>query len=131
MHGSFGAGDSPSLARIINNVRPQNMHNDTSQEKGTVRTAAGYFALILSGSLLASVLGGGFGALIASVSPRFISGLFTLKPEDGSVVRYALSVGMIWGLFIGVAVSCFSCLLTTILKIIRLRIEHRNGDKNV
>jgi hypothetical protein len=107
------------------------MANDAPQDKGTVRTAAGYFTLILLGSLLAAVLGGGFGALIASVSPRFVSGLFTLKPEDGSVIRYAFSVGMIWGLFIGVAVSCFSCLLTTILKIIRLRIEHRSSENNV
>jgi hypothetical protein len=107
------------------------MNNETATNNGTVKTAAGYFALILFGSLLASILGGGFGALIASVSPRFVTGLFSLKLEDGSIVRYAFSVGMIWGLFIGVAVSCFSCLLTTILKIIRLRIEHRSSVKNV
>jgi hypothetical protein len=107
------------------------MATDAIPDSGTVRSAAGYFVLILLGSLLASALGGGFGALIATVSPRFVSGLFSLKPEDGSVARYAFSVGMIWGLFIGVVVSCFTCGLTTILKIIRLRIEHRSKGENV
>lgn len=90
-----------------------------------IRAAAGYFLLVLFGSLLSAILGGAFGSLVATVSPEFVKGLFSLKPEDGSVARYAFSVGMIWGLFIGVAVSCFACLLTTALRIIRLRIEHR------
>jgi hypothetical protein len=100
------------------------MSHDTPNNP--IKTAGAYFLLILLGSLLASLLGGAFGALIAKVSPEFVKGLFSLKPEEGSAVRYAFSVGMIWGLFIGVAVSCFACLLTTILKIIRLRIEHRS-----
>jgi hypothetical protein len=90
-----------------------------------LKAATGYFLLVLLGSLLASVLGGAFGMLVATVSPEFVKGLFSLKPEDGTVVRYAFSVGMIWGLFIGVAVSRFACLLTTVMRIIRLRIEHR------
>jgi hypothetical protein len=106
------------------------MSNEPHQDYNTVKTAAGYFVLILLGSLLAAALGGGFAVLIAKVSPQFVKGLFSLKPEEGSVARYAFSVGMIWGLFIGVAVSCFTCLLTTILKIIRLRIEQRSISKN-
>ena len=90
-----------------------------------IKTATGYFLLVLFGSLLSAVLGGAFGSLVATVSPEFVKSLFSLKPEDGSMARYGFSVGMIWGLFIGVAVSCFACLLTTILRIIRLRIEHR------
>jgi hypothetical protein len=105
------------------------MSQETFQQCSVVKTAAGCFLLVLLGSLLASVIGGGFGAMIASISPEFVKNLFSLKPEDGSVVRYALSVGMIWGLFIGVAVSCFACLLTTILKIIRLRIDHKTTEK--
>jgi ABC-type multidrug transport system fused ATPase/permease subunit len=94
-----------------------------------VKTAAGYFALVLIGSLVAAILGGGFGSLVAYVSPEFVKSLFSLKPGDGSVVRYAFSTGMIWGLFIGVAVSCFACLLTTIISICRLRVEHRPQER--
>jgi large-conductance mechanosensitive channel len=103
--------------------------SDDAPKNDLLKTAAGYFALILLGSLLAAVLGGAFGALIAKVSPEFVTGLFSLKPEAGSVARYAFSVGMIWGLFIGAAVSGFACLLTTVLKILRLRIEHRSNPK--
>ncbi|MEI7807464.1 MAG: hypothetical protein WCJ07_03155 [Verrucomicrobiota bacterium] len=99
-------------------------------QKGMVKTAAGYFLLILLGSLFASLLGGAFGALVAVISPAFVKGLFSLKPEDGNIARYAFTVGMIWGLFIGVGVSGFACLLTTVVKIIRLRIECRKIDGN-
>ena len=94
-------------------------------QSGLVKTAVGYFLLILFGSLFASLLGGAFGALIAKISPEFVTSLFSLKPEHGSVTRYAGTVGMIWGLFIGVGVSGFACLLTTAVKILRLRIEHQ------
>jgi hypothetical protein len=97
-------------------------------QKGLVKTAAGYFLLILIGSLFASLLGGAFGALITTISPEFVRGLFSLKPEDGSIARYAFTVGMIWGLFIGIGVSGFACLLTTAVKIIRLRIEHQKTE---
>ena len=99
-------------------------------QKGLVKTAAGYFLLVLIGALLASLLGGAFGALIATISPEFVKSLFSLKPEDGSITRYAFIVGMIWGLFIGVGVSGFACLLTTAVKIIRLKIEHRKIDND-
>ena len=88
--------------------------------------AIGFFVLVLIGSLAAAFIGGLFAVLIAVVSPEFVKSLFALTPEDGSIIRYAFSVGLIWGLFLGVAVSCFACLLTAIVKIIRLRIEHRN-----
>lgn len=90
------------------------------------KIAIGYFLLILAGSLAAAVLGGLFAMSIAMISPEFITNLFWLKPKDGSVVRYASTIGMIWGLFIGAAVSGFSCFLSVVLKIIRLRIEHRS-----
>lgn len=75
------------------------------------------------------MIGAGFAAVIASISPEFVQGLFDLKPDDGSVARYAASVGMIWGLFLGVAVSCFACVLTAVVRIFRLRVEHRVEEK--
>jgi hypothetical protein len=93
-----------------------------------IKTTIGFFLVILLGSLLSSLLGGLFALLIATISPEFVSGLFSLTKEAGSVSRYAFTVGMIWGLFIGAAVSGFACLLSTILKLIRLRIEHRNQN---
>ena len=90
-----------------------------------IKTAIGYFFLVLLGGILAALIGGGFGAVVALVSPEFVKGLFSLTTEHGSVVRYAFSVGMIWGLFIGVGVSCFACLLTAVVNIIRLKIEYK------
>ncbi len=103
------------------------MSQDHSKEEGFLpKIAIGYFLLILVGSLVAAILGGLFAMAIAMISPEFIKGLFALQEEDGSVTRYAFSIGMIWGFFIGAAVSGFSCFLSVILKIIRLRIEHKN-----
>jgi uncharacterized membrane protein YdjX (TVP38/TMEM64 family) len=34
-------------------------------------------------------------------------------------------IGMIWGLFIGVAVSGFACFLAAIIKILRIRFEKK------
>jgi len=105
------------------------MSQASSPPGSFVRNTAGYFLIVLAGSLVASAIGGGFAAVIALMSPQFVQGLFSLQPEDGSIVRYAASVGMIWGLFIGVAVSCFACLLTAVVRIFRLRVEHRTGEK--
>lgn len=102
------------------------MLQDTSETNLIPRVAIGYFLLIVAGSLLAALLGGVFAIVIAMISPDFIKGLFSLGPEHGSISRYAFSVGMIWGLFIGAAVSGFSCFLSVVLKIIRFRIEHRS-----
>jgi hypothetical protein len=103
--------------------------SENPAKKSMIRQAVGYFMLVLGGSLVAAVIGGGFGALVAAVSPEFVSNLFFLDEEDGSVVRYAFSIGMLWGLFLGLGVSCFACVLTAIVKIIRLRVEHRSGSK--
>ena len=64
--------------------------------------------------------------VVAMVSPDFVSGLFWMK--DGvDVVRYAFSVGMIWGLFIGAAVGGFACGLSVLLGLIKLRINLNSG----
>lgn len=59
---------------------------------------------------------------LALLSPEYIQGLFVLK-EGVSAVRYASTVGMIWGLFIGAAVGGFSAALSVLLNLIRLRIQ--------
>ncbi|MBE2180760.1 MAG: hypothetical protein IAE97_09840 [Chthoniobacterales bacterium] len=89
-----------------------------------IRTAVGFFFVILLGALVSSFLGGVFAWIIATISPEFVRGLFSLSQDTHSVSRYAFTVGMIWGLFIGAAVSGFACGLSTVLKLIRLRIEH-------
>jgi len=89
-----------------------------------IKTAVGFFLVVLIGSLLSSLLGGIFAWIISAISPEFVTGLFSLTAGDGAVGRYAFTVGMIWGLFIGAAVSGFACFLSAILKLIRLRIEH-------
>jgi hypothetical protein len=92
--------------------------------ENAVRTAVGFFVVILVGSLLSALVGGAFGALVAAVSPEFVSNLFSPKAETG-IVRYAFAVGMIWGVFIGAAVSGFACFLAAIIKILRIRYEQR------
>lgn len=89
-----------------------------------VKGAVGFFVIILAGSLLSALVGGAFGALVATVSPDFVAGLFSHKDEQG-LARYAFAVGMIWGVFIGAAVSGFACFLAAIIKILRIRFEYR------
>lgn len=91
--------------------------------ENAVKGAVGFFVIILVGSLLSALVGGGFGALVATISPEFVRGLFSPKAEAG-LVRYAFAVGMIWGVFIGAAVSGFACFLAAMLKILRIRFEH-------
>ena len=58
-----------------------------------------YFISIVGGALASSVLGGIFACVVALVSPEFVSTLFGHAGTEGSVVRYAAGVGMIWGCF--------------------------------
>ena len=95
--------------------------------ENAVRTAVGFFVVILVGALLAALVGGAFGALVATVSPEFVASLFNQKAEAG-IVRYAFAVGMIWGVFIGAAVSGFACFLAAIIKILRIRFEHKQAQ---
>ena len=95
--------------------------------ENAVKTAVGFFLTILFGSLLAAVVGGAFGAIIAKISPDFVTGLFSPKAGTG-IVRYAFAVGMIWGVFIGAAVSGFACLLAALIKILKIRFESRKDQ---
>ena len=87
-----------------------------------VKSAIQLFGVILGASLLSSLLGGLFAMLIASVSPEFIKNLFGIT-QGASAVRYAFSVGMIWGLFLGAGVSGFACGLSVLMKILNLWIK--------
>jgi len=83
-----------------------------------------FFVIVLAGTLIASVVGGAFGALVALVSPEFVGSLFG---KEANIMRYAFAVGMIWGVFIGAATSCFACFLAAVIKIFRFRFERKQG----
>ena len=89
-----------------------------------LKTATSFFLLILLGSIGSALLGGAFAALIGYLSPDFVSNLFGGYNEElKDPISYAGSVGMIWGLFIGAAVAGFSCGLSVVLKLVKLRID--------
>ncbi len=90
-----------------------------------IKSAVGFLVIILLGSLASAILGGAFAAVVAIISPEFVSGLFGSEAEE-SIIRYSLAVGMIWGLFIGAAVSGFACFLAAVIKILKIRFEYRN-----
>ena len=93
-----------------------------------IRSAIGFFVIIVTGSLISTVLGGGFAALVAAISPEFVSSLFGDEATRG-IVRYSFVVGMIWGLFIGAVVSGFACFLAAIIKILRIRFEYKKEQE--
>ncbi len=90
------------------------------------RTAVSFFLVILGGSLLSAILGGVFAYLVAVISPEFVKNLFSVA--EGNEHRYAASTGMIWGIFIGAAVSGFSCLLAVIIRVVKLQIDFKKGN---
>ena len=92
--------------------------------ENAIRTAIGFFIIVLMGSLIAAVVGGLFGALVAVISPEFVDSLFGKATH---LVRYAFAVGMIWGVFIGAGASCFACFLAAVVKIFRFRFERKMG----
>ena len=93
-----------------------------------IKGAIGFFIVIVVGSLLSSLLGGAFGALVAVISPEFVKSLFSSDAGD-AVVRYSLAVGMIWGLFIGAAVSGFACFLAAVIKILRIHFDFKKNKE--
>lgn len=62
------------------------------------------FLLILGAALGASVLGAVFAVVLAYLSPELMRDLFGRKQFP---VRFAASVGMLWGLFIGAGTMAF------------------------
>ena len=72
----------------------------------------------IGAAILASLIGGLFAALVATISPEFVKNLF--MPEEGaSLTRYAAAVGAIWGVFIGTGVMGFCLGLVTLVQIVR------------
>ena len=53
------------------------------------------------------------------VSPEFVRDLFP-SPHGPVLLRYAASVGMVWGVFLGTAAMAFSLLLVTAVQIAKL-----------
>jgi hypothetical protein len=97
--------------------------------ENAIKTAIGFFVIIMLGSLIASFVGGSFAAVIAIISPDLISGMFS-KASDHSVVRYSFAIGAIWGVFIGAAASGFACFLAAVIKILRIRFEYSRRGKS-
>ncbi len=62
------------------------------------------FLIILAAAMAASILGAVFAVILAYLSPELIRDLFGQKNHP---VRFAASVGMIWGLFIGAGTMAF------------------------
>ena len=87
-----------------------------------------YFIYTVGGALASSALGGLFACVVALISPEFVSTLFG-HTADGSLVRYAAGVGMIWGLFLGTIVMGFSLLLVTLIQIARV-IRKKSEEQN-
>ena len=96
--------------------------------ENAIKSAVRFFLIILLGALISAILGGGFAALVALISPEFVSGLFGPGADHG-VIRYSFVVGMIWGLFIGAAVSGFACFLATVIKIIRVQLKYKKNQE--
>jgi len=78
-----------------------------------------YFLYIVVAAFVSAAMGGLFAALVSVISPEFVKGLFS-PPSDSPLARYAMAVGMIWGLFLGTAVMGFSLLLVTCVQIANL-----------
>ena len=98
--------------------------------ENAIKGAIWFFVIIVAGSLLSALLGGAFGALVAAISPEFVESLFGAEAGE-AIIRYAFAVGMIWGIFIGAAVSGFACFLAAVIKILRIRFEFkRNQEAN-
>ena len=89
-----------------------------------IKSAVGFFIIVVIGALASAILGGAFAALIATISPEFVSSLFGSEAEQ-NIVRYSFAVGMIWGLFIGAAVSGFACFLAAVIKIVKVKFEYK------
>jgi hypothetical protein len=83
-----------------------------------------FFFAILLASLFSALLGGVFAFVVALISPDFISDLFCLEKSAGCI-RYSFAVGMIFGLFIGVAVSSVACILAVVIKIVKSILSRR------
>jgi hypothetical protein len=86
-----------------------------------------YFLCILGAAIVAAMVGGVFAAVVALISPEFVTGLFA-PPPGTSLPRYAAAVGAIWGVFIGAAVMGFCLGLVTLLQIARMLAKKKDEE---
>lgn len=86
-----------------------------------------YFLCVLGAALVSALVGGGFAAVIASISPEFVKGLFA-PPPGASIPRFAAAVGAIWGIFIGAGVMGFCLGLVTLVQIARMLSRKKGGE---
>ena len=94
------------------------------------KTAIHFFLIILVGAIGAALVGGCFAAIIGLLAPDFVNNLFGgFQEKLPHPVRYAAAVGMIWGVFIGAAAASFSCALSVVIRLIKLRIEVKSSSK--
>ena len=89
-------------------------------QDNTIKITLQFFAIILIGAFGSAIVGGGFGALVALISPEFVKTTFLIRTN---VTNTAVAAGMICGLFIGAGASCFACFLAMIIKVLKLRFE--------
>jgi hypothetical protein len=92
-----------------------------------LKSAVGFFVLIVGGSIASAALGGIFAAIVAAISPEFVTSLFGDDAGE-RVTAYSVVVGMLWGLFIGAGASAFACGLAAIIKMLRIRLEYKKGQ---
>ncbi len=77
-----------------------------------------YFFYVLVAGAVSSVLGGAFGWLIGQISPEFVRNLCDATHDaDFNTAGYAVALGMVSGLLIGVGVMSFSLFLSAALQI--------------
>ena len=98
--------------------------------ENAIKSAVGFFLIIVVGALASSVLGGAFAVLIAAISPEFVADLFGIQARD-SVVRYSFAVGMIWGIFAGAAASGLACIIAAVIKILGIKFDYKKEQKTV
>jgi ABC-type multidrug transport system fused ATPase/permease subunit len=86
-----------------------------------------FFFAILLASLLSALLGGFFAMLVAFISPEFVADFFNPLCKDANIIRYSFAVGMIFGLFIGAAVSSLASFLAVVIRIAKAFIDTRKS----
>lgn len=72
-----------------------------------------FFGYTVLAAVLAAALGGLFGGAVSLVSPEFVRSMFS-PPLDAPILRYAVAMGMVWGLFLGAAVMVASLFIDSL-----------------
>lgn len=88
------------------------------------KTAVKFSLVMLAGALVGTIAGGLFTVLAAAYAPDFWGGAVHPRLAAMGVFNdHAFWVGMVWGCFVGLAVSGFACFLATGLGMARILAE--------